>query len=73
MAAGGLRAGRIYHVVGTTNNPEHWFWACNGWYRGRGMNASGQAPDKNTAARMVEDAWFKAVERIDKDMGPMIP
>lgn len=69
----GELATRIYHVVATWNNPEHWFWTANGFYRSRGMTATGSAPDKNTAARMAEAAWFEAVERIDRDLGPVNP
>lgn len=64
----GHSVGRIYFVAESINNPDRWLWFCNGSYRGRSLSTSGHTPDKDSAAREVEVAWFKAVATIDAQM-----
>lgn len=66
----GQPVGRVYFVLGSTNSPEHWYWTCNGRYRGRLLSTSGEAKNQHEAARKVEAEWFAAIAQIDDGLNP---
>ena len=65
--AGNEQVGRIHFAVGVGQIPDCWHWSCYGRYRGRFANTSGTAATKDEAARALEEAWFKAIEKIDRE------
>jgi hypothetical protein len=61
--------GRIFFVGGGLT--AQWLWLCTGSYRGRDLSYVGHASDDVSASHEVERAWFKALAKIDAQLGPL--